>query len=254
MLGALLRHDRTLVVAGLAGVIVLAWVWLFMGAGLHMDEMDMGGGQIMLMAPPWTPGYAVTIFIMWIVMMAAMMLPSAAPAILLVAALTRQRGERHAIASSWQFALGYLAIWAAFSLVATGLQFALDRAGLLSETMASGSVVLAALLLIAAGVYQWTPWKDACLRQCRSPIEFLTRYWRRGAFGPLRAGAWHGAFCLGCCWMLMALLFVGGLMNMFWIAGLALLVLVEKLFPYGRRVSQITGAALIGWGVFVLVH
>jgi predicted metal-binding membrane protein len=251
---ALLRHDRTLVLAGLAGVIVLAWVWLFMGAGLHMDEMDMGGGQIMLMAPPWTAGYAVTIFVMWIVMMAAMMLPSAAPAILLVAALARQRGERHAIASSWQFALGYLAIWAAFSLVATGLQFALDRAGLLSETMASGSVVLAALLLIAAGIYQWTPWKEACLRRCRSPIEFLTSYWRRGAFGPVRAGAWHGAFCLGCCWMLMALLFVGGLMNMFWIAGLALLVLIEKLFPFGRRVSQITGAVLIGWGVFVLVH
>jgi predicted metal-binding membrane protein len=251
---ALLRHDRTLVLAGLAGVIVLAWVWLFMGAGLHMDEMDMGGGQIMLMAPPWTAGYAVMIFIMWIVMMAAMMLPSAAPAILLVAALARQRGEGHAIASSWQFALGYLAIWAAFSLVATALQFALDRAGLLSETMASGSVVLAALLLIAAGIYQWTPWKEACLRQCRSPIEFLTRYWRQGAFGPVRAGAWHGAFCLGCCWMLMALLFVGGLMNMFWIAGLALLVLIEKLFPFGRRVSQITGAVLIGWGVFVLVH
>jgi predicted metal-binding membrane protein len=251
---ALLRHDRTLVLAGLAGVIALAWVWLFMGAGLHMDEMDMGGGQIMLMAPPWTAGYAVTIFVMWIVMMAAMMLPSAAPAILLVAALARQRGERHAIASSWQFALGYLAIWGAFSLVAMGLQFALDRAGLLSETMASGSVVLAALLLIAAGVYQWTPWKEACLRQCRSPIDFLTRYWRQGAFGRVRAGAWHGAFCLGCCWMLMALLFVGGLMNMFWIAGLALLVLVEKLFPFGRRVSQVTGAALIGWGVFVLVH
>jgi predicted metal-binding membrane protein len=251
---ALLRHDRTLVLAGLAGVIALAWVWLLMGAGLHMDEMDMGGGQIMLMAPPWTLGYAVTIFIMWIVMMAAMMLPSVAPAVLLVAALVRRSGERHAIASSWQFALGYLAIWAAFSLVATGLQFALDRAGLLSEAMASGSVVLAALLLIAAGVYQWTPWKEACLRHCRSPVDFLTRYWRQGPFGPMRAGAWHGAFCLGCCWMLMALLFVGGLMNMFWIAGLALLVLIEKLFPFGHRVSQISGAALIGWGVFVLVH
>jgi predicted metal-binding membrane protein len=254
MLGALLRYDRALVIAGLAAVIALSWFWLLTGAGLHMDEMDMGGGQIMLMAPPWSPGYAVTIFIMWIVMMAAMMLPSAAPAILLVAALARQRGKRHAIASSWQFALGYLAIWAAFSLVATGLQFALDRAGLLSETMASGSVVLAAFLLIAAGIYQWTTWKDACLRECRSPIEFLTRYWRQGPFGPARAGAWHGAFCLGCCWMLMALLFVGGLMNILWIAGLALLVLIEKMFPFGRRVSQATGAALIGWGVFVLVH
>jgi predicted metal-binding membrane protein len=254
MLGAVLRHDRTLVVTGLAAVIALSWAWLLAGAGLHMDQMDMGGGQIMLMAPAWTPGYAAMIFLMWIVMMAAMMLPSAAPAILLVAALTRQRGERHATVSSWQFALGYLAIWGAFSLIATGLQFALDRAGLLSETMASGSVVLAALLLIAAGVYQWTPWKQACLRHCRSPVDFLTRYWRQGAFGPMRAGAWHGAFCLGCCWMLMGLLFVGGLMNMFWITGLALLVLIEKLFPFGRRVSQITGAVLIGWGVFVLVH
>jgi predicted metal-binding membrane protein len=251
---ALLRHDRTLVLAGLAAVIALSWVWLLIGAGLHMDEMDMGGGQVMLMAPAWSPGYAAMIFLMWIIMMAAMMLPSAAPAILLVAALARQRGERHAVSSSWQFASGYLAIWGAFSLLATGLQFALDRAGLLSGTMASDSAVLAALLLIAAGIYQWTPWKQACLRHCRSPIDFLTRYWRQGPFGPMRAGAWHGAFCLGCCWMLMGLLFVGGLMNMFWIAGLALLVLVEKLFPYGRRVSQITGAALIGWGVLVLVH
>ena len=254
MPAALLRHERALVLASLAVVIVLAWAWLLAGAGLHMDEMDMGGGQIMLMAPAWTPGYAATIVIMWIVMMAAMMLPSAAPAILLVAALTRQRGERHTVASSWQFALGYLAVWAAFSLAATGLQFALDRAGLLSGAMASGSVALAALLLIAAGVYQWTPWKQACLSQCQSPVDFLTRYWRRGPLGPLRAGAWHGAFCLGCCWMLMGLLFVGGLMNIFWIAGLALLVLIEKLFPFGRRASQITGAALVGWGVFLLVH
>jgi predicted metal-binding membrane protein len=254
VLASLLRHERTLVLAGLAGVIALAWVWLLAGAGLHMDKMDMGGGQIMLMAPPWTPEYAMTIFVMWIVMMAAMMLPSAAPAILLVAALTRQRGERYSFNSSWQFGLGYLGVWGAFSLVATGLQFGFDRAELLSETMASSSVVLAALLLIAAGVYQWTPWKQACLSHCRSPVDYLTRYWRRGPFGAMRAGAWHGAFCLGCCWMLMGLLFVGGLMNMFWIAGLSLLVLIEKLFPFGRRVSQLTGAALLGWGVFVLVH
>ena len=254
MLDAVLRQERALVLAGLAGVIALAWVWLLAGAGLHMDEMDMGGGQIMLMAPPWTPSYAATIFVMWIVMMAAMMLPSAAPTILLAAALTRQTGERRALDSSWQFGLGYLAVWGAFSLVATGLQFALDRAGLLSGTMAMSSAVFAALLLIAAGVYQWTPWKQACLRQCQSPVVFLTRYWRRGPFGPMRAGAWHGVFCLGCCWMLMGLLFVGGLMNMFWIAGLALLVLIEKLFPFGRRASQLTGAALIGWGVLVLVH
>src|SRR6478735_8522629 len=127
MLDAVLRHDRTLVVVALAVVIVLSWVWLLTGAGLHMDEMDMGGGQIMLMAPPWTVGYAAMIFLMWIIMMAAMMLPSAAPAILLVAALTRPRGERHAIRASAQFTLGYVAVWGAFSLIATGLQWGLDR-------------------------------------------------------------------------------------------------------------------------------
>jgi predicted metal-binding membrane protein len=254
MLVDLMRHDRALVFAGLAAVIALSWVWLMMGAGLKMDEMDMGGGQLMLMAPPWTLGYAAMIFLMWTIMMAAMMLPSAAPAILLVAALTKQRGERHAIRASVVFALGYVAVWGLFSLIATGLQWGLDRAGLLSETMASGSAVLAALLLFAAGAYQLTPWKQACLRHCRSPMEFLTRYWRRGPLGPMLAGAWHGVFCLGCCWMLMGLLFVGGLMNLLWIAGLALLVLIEKLFPLGPRVSQFTGLALIAWGAFVLVH
>ena len=254
MFSALLRHDRTLVLAGLVAVIVLSWVWLLTGAGLKMDQMDMGGGQIMLMAPPWTVQYAAMIFLMWIIMMAAMMLPSAAPAILLVIALTKQRGERHAVRASGEFALGYVAVWGAFSLIATGLQWGFDRAGLLSETMASGSVVLAAFLLIAAGVYQLTSWKQACLRRCRSPLEFLTRYWRQGRLGPMRAGAWHGAFCLGCCWMLMGLLFVGGLMNLLWIAGLALLVLMEKLLPLGPRVSQLTGVGLIGWGLFVLVR
>src|SRR5271169_2824610 len=133
MLGAVLRHDRTLVVGGLAAVIALAWVWLLTGAGLKMDEMDMGGGQIMLMAPPWTVQYAAMIFLMWIIMMAAMMLPSAAPAILLVIALTKRRGGPHAKRASGEFAFGYVAVWGAFSLIATGLQWSLDRAGLLSE-------------------------------------------------------------------------------------------------------------------------
>ena len=254
MLGAFLRNDRTLVLGGLALVIVLSWVWLLTGAGLKMDEMDMGGGRIMLMAPPWTLQYTAMIFLMWIIMMAAMMLPSAAPAILLVIALTKQRGERRSVRASGAFAFGYVAVWVAFSLVATGLQWALDRAGLLSGTMASGSVVLAALLLFAAGLYQLTPLKQACLQRCRSPLAFLTRYWRGGPLGPMRAGAWHGAYCLGCCWMLMALLFVGGLMNMLWIAGLALLVLVEKLTPLGPRLSQLAGVGLIGWAALLLLH
>lgn len=254
MLVALLRHDRALVLWGLIAVITLAWAWLLLGAGVGMDEMDMGGGQIMMMAPAWTPGYAALVVIMWVVMMAAMMLPSAASAILLVAALMRQRGDGRQLRASWVFACGYLAVWFGFSLMAAVLQWGLDQAGLLSDTMVSGSVVLAGLLLVAAGIYQWTPWKQACLRQCRSPFELLTRYWRQGALGPAWAGVRHGAYCLGCCWMLMALLFVGGLMNILWIAALAILVFVEKLLPFGPRASRVAGAAMIVWGAVVLIR
>ena len=191
-------------------------------------------------------------------MMAAMMLPSAAPAILLVIALTKQRwrASRHSRERRVRLwvcgGLGQV-----FSLIATGFQWGLDRAGLLSsKTMASGKRCSRGLTVVRRWrvFYQLTPRKQACRRHCRSPLEFLTRYWRRGPLGPMRAGAWHGTFCLGCCWMLMGLLFVGGLMNLLWIAGLALLVLIEKLFPLGPRVSQLTGVGLIGWGLFVLVR
>ncbi len=248
MLHALLQRERMVVLTGLLVVILLAWVWLFLGAGIEMEQMDMGGGQIMLMAPAWSLSYATLIFLMWAIMMMAMMLPSAAPTILLAAALMAQRGGNRMFGSTGLFVLGYLLVWFGFSLVATVLQFILDRAGLLSADMASANTMLAGVLLIAAGVYQWTPWKQSCLVQCRSPAEQLTRYWRQGTFGPLRAGAMHGLFCLGCCWILMVLLFVGGLMNLLWIAALALLVLIEKLLPVGPRVSRLTGIALIVWG------
>lgn len=241
MLQALLRHDRTVVLAGLVVVILLAWAWLFVGAGIDMGAMDMGGRQIMFVAPEWSIGYAALIFLMWAVMMMAMMLPSAAPTILLAAALMRPRGGDRIHGQTGLFVLGYLLIWFGFSLAATALQWGLDRVGLLSPEMASGSATLAGLLLIAAGLYQWTPWKQACLVQCRSPFEHLAEYWRRGAFGPLQAGAAHGLFCLGCCWVLMALLFVGGVMNLLWIAAVALLVLIEKALPFGARISRWLG-------------
>src|ERR1700709_627009 len=211
MLSALLRRDRMLVLAALLVVILLAWSYLLLGAGIEMEQMDMGGGQMMQMAPAWTVGYAALIFLMWAIMMMAMMLPSAAPAVLLAAALMRQRGDNRIFGPTGLFVLGYLLIWFGFSLTATALQWGLDRAGLLSADMASGSAALAGLLLIAAGLYQWTPVKQACLVQCRSPFEQLTKYWRQNKFGPLLAGVMHGLFCLGCCWLLMALLFVGGL-------------------------------------------
>lgn len=248
MLRAILRHDRALVVAALTLVIALSWVWLLIGAGLGMEQMDMGGGQKMTMAPAWTPGYAALIVVMWVVMMAAMMLPSATPTILLVDALARQRASGSQATA--QFILGYLVVWVGFSLLASGLQWSLVRVALLNDDMASGSPTLVGILLIAAGIYQWTPLKQACLAHCRSPFDFLTRHWSRG---PFRAGLYHGLFCLGCCWMLMALLFTFGLMNLLWIAALALLVLIEKVLPIGGLMSHFTGVALIAWGVGVVV-
>jgi predicted metal-binding membrane protein len=250
MLHALLRRDRTLVLASLGIVIVLAWAYLLIGAGIKMNEMDMGGRQVMLMAPPWTPGYAALIFFMWAIMMVAMMLPSAAPTILLVSALARDRIAPVAV----PFALGYVLVWTGFSLAATALQFGLDRAGVLSETMATSSATIAGIVLIVAGAYQWTLLKQACLRHCRSPLAFLLCHWRKGAWGAVTSGIRHGLFCLGCCWMLMVLLFVGGLMNLLWIAVLAFLVLIEKTFPWGGRMSHVTGAALVAWGALTLVN
>lgn len=250
---ALLRHDRAVVLAALAAATLLAWGYLLLGAG--MAPMEAHGGQMMAMAmaPAWTLRYAGLIFLMWSVMMMAMMLPSAAPSVLLIAAVLRQRNGRRVLGPTGLFVLGYLAIWFGFSLIATGLQWGLDRAALLSPDMASGSAVLAGLLLIAAGVYQWTPFKQACLVRCRSPVALLVTGWRQGPLGPWLAGARHGASCLGCCWMLMALLFVGGVMNLLWIAGLTLLVLIEKALPVGPHAARLTGAALVVWGAIVLI-
>ena len=144
-------------------------------------------------------------------------------------------------------------VWFGFSLAATLLQAALDGLGLLSETMAASNRALAGSVLVAASLYQWTPLKNACLAHCRSPIEFLVRHWRNGSFGAVVSGVRHGLFCLGCCWMLMALLFVGGLMNLAWIAAIAMLVLIEKTLPWGGRMGLITGLVLVGWGGSVLL-
>ena len=256
LLSGFLRHDRAVVLAGLVAVITLSWAYLLLGAGIEMEMMDMGGGQIMAMLPKWTPGYAAVMFVMWTAMMVAMMLPSAAPTVRLVGALARQRSSRHGAASvaATLFGSGYLLVWCGFSLAATLLQWGLGEAGLLSEAMALVNAILAGVVLIAAGAYQWTPIKDACLRHCRSPAEFLVRHWCRGRLGALFTGMRHGLFCLGCCWMLMALLFVGGLMNLTWIAGIALLVLLEKTMPWGRWMSRLTGAFLIAWGAANVVR
>ena len=249
-----LRHDRAVVLGSLTFVIVLAWAYLLLGAGIEMQVMDMGGGQVMAMPPEWTLAYGLVVFLMWAVMMVAMMLPSAAPVTLLVAALARKRREAGTAPglSTAPFVFGYLAVWLAFAAVATVLQWRLDAAELLSETMALASMVVAGGVLVLAGIYQWTPLKQACLRHCRSPLDFILHHWRDGALGALVSGARHGVFCFGCCWMLMALLFVGGIMNLAWIAGIALIVLIEKTLPWGGWMGRATGAVLVVWGALTL--
>ena len=244
----LLRRDRLIVAAGLAVVVALAWVYLAAGAGMDTDmAMDM--------PMPWSPFYAAVVFVMWWVMMIAMMVPSAAPTILLFAAIRRKQGSAgHPSAQAWIFCSGYLLMWAGFSVVAVLAQRALEHAGLLSMAMASTSAVLGGLVLLAAGLYQFTPLKTACLRYCQSPVLFLSQYWQPGAAGALRMGLRHGGYCLGCCWFLMALLFVGGVMNLAWIAGIALYVGAEKLLPIGRALSRAAGVALCAAGAFLLVR
>jgi predicted metal-binding membrane protein len=234
-----------------------AWHMISLSLFPHrLDEMAMGG---MTMHPGvWSPAYWVIMLLMWWVMMVAMMTPSAAPMILLYARATRHaegRGQlQPGIASTAAFAGGYLLAWLGFSIGATFLMWLLERTGALSVSrMASTGAWLSGGLLIAAGLYQFSPLKNICLRVCRAPAEFLSRHWRPGASGALRMGLEHGAFCVGCCWVLMALLFVGGVMNLLWVAILAILVLAEKLAPAGLWISRISGAVLVAWGVATLL-
>ncbi len=263
-LEAVVRHDRLVVVTALIAVIALSWAYLLAGAGMgmsalemtRMSQLEMAGGMagMTMMTPAvWTPGYAVLMFFMWWVMMVAMMLPSAAPMILLFATVNRkQRETGHPHIATSIFAVGYLATWAGFSLGATILQWGFERTGILSPMLVGTNVIFGGVLLLAAGVYQLTPIKHACLRHCRSPLAFLITHWRRDARGALRMGLVHGALCVGCCWLLMGLLFFGGVMNLYWIAGLALFVLFEKTVPAGHWLGYVTGVALFVWGVGML--
>lgn len=254
------RRDRALVLAGLGVTIALAWAWLLTGAvpglggwrpagSMDMAGMDMPGmGGGLGGSAIWSGG-SVVVFTMWTVMMIAMMLPGAAPAILLFAALSRSRASGAMFPPIAVFAAGYLLVWTGFAAVATMAHLAMQHAALVSPALRTTSGVVAALLLAAAGVYQFTPLKAACLRHCRSPIQFFARHWRSGAAGTLRLGVLHGGYCVGCCWVLMGLLFVGGVMNLWWVAALAAFILVEKtavLGAMGGRVASGAGLMLAG--------
>lgn len=241
------RREQVPVLAALLLVVAASWAYLWSGAG----TMQQMGDMLMPMSSgPWTAAHAAVMLAMWVVMMLAMMLPSATPMILLYATLARQWRERgQPVGSVAVFVSAYGLVWAVFSVVATALQFALERIAVLSPMMELSSTALAGALLIAAGIYQWTPLKQACLRNCRSPFDFFLTQWRTGRWGAFAMGLRHGAYCLGCCGMLMLLLFVGGVMSLVWMAGLALLVLVEKLAPLGHWSSRGVGLVLVAWGL-----
>jgi predicted metal-binding membrane protein len=240
---ALNRRDRAVVLLALLGVTVIAWLYLLaMSRDMDMDT-----------STEWTSVTFALTFLMWWVMMLGMMVPSAAPMIVTFATLNRNkraRGQNFVPASV--FVLGYLLAWGGFSLAATVAQWALDRVALLSPMLSTTSALLDGSLFILAGAYQFTPLKQTCLRHCRSPFAFVLNHWRDGWMGAMRMGLEHGVYCLGCCWVLMAVLFVVGVMNLVWVAGLAVFVFAEKLLPGGVWIGRAGGVVMLGLGVYLL--
>jgi predicted metal-binding membrane protein len=274
---ALLRRDRLVVTAALTILTLLAWayvLWLSThmampavatsgGAAVSgsMSDMDMNpatarGGAVAPAFRAWGPVDFAFMFAMWSVMMVGMMTPSVTPMVLLYARVGRKAAESGALFAStgWFFA-GYLAVWIAFSALATFAQWALMTLALLTPMMASASAVFGGIVLIAVGLYQWTPLKETCLRACQAPVGFLMKHggFRAGPAGAFSLGIAHGAYCLGCCVALMALLFVVGIMNLLWIAGLTILILLEKIIPAGRLIPRISGALIAAAGVWLLL-
>ena len=251
-----LRNDRLIVLVTLIGIAAVAWGYMLHEARAMENTgvcqclgMAMSGPD----TKPWASAAILPLFLMWAEMMVAMMIPSAAPMILTFAQVNRRRREQERpFVPTGLFLLGYLIVWSAFSLVVALAQWALHGLALLSPMMKSSSPVLGGLLLIFAGVFQWTPWKRACLRHCRSPLSFLLSGWREGWKGALRMGIEHGAYCAGCCWLLMALLFVAGVMNMLWVAAITMLVLLEKILPHGTRFGTAAGGVFVAWGVWMI--
>jgi predicted metal-binding membrane protein len=252
----LLRRDRWLTIAGLALVLVVTSVYVLHGAGMDMSALDMTrmSRDMEMPRPVWTLRYIALMFAMWWLMMTAMMLPSATPVLLLASAINRRSSpDRRPYGATALFAFGYLTAWGGFSVIAVAAQAWLSTNGTLSSMLHVGEGALAGGLLLAAGLWQLTPLKRACLRHCRSPVHFLATRRRSGAAGAFAMGAEHGAYCVGCCWLMMALLFIGGVMNLYWIAGLAGYAVAEKLLPAGERVAHIVGAILIVGGLALLV-
>ena len=262
LLETVLKKDRLILIAGLIIIVLLSWIYILTGAGMDMNAMEMtnmttpkGMGEMMPMmgAAVWTPSYAIMMFFMWWIMMVAMMLPSASPTILLYSLVSKKNyNQNKFLLPTGIFAWGYLVAWGLFSLIATALQWWFESVGWLTPMLSSSNSIFGGILLILAGLYQLTPIKRACLKHCRNPIQFLSNHWHSGNFGAFRMGIFHGFYCLACCWFLMGLLFVGGVMNLYWIAGLAIYVLLEKTIPTGHWLGSLAGIFLSIWGVWML--
>ena len=258
-----LNRDRLIVVAGLLVLIVASWSYLFFvstdmkNSGMQMSPEignDMRMSAVTADIMPWGTAEWISMFVMWSVMMIGMMIPSASPMILLFSKVNRQRREgNQPYVSTGIFMLGYVIVWTFFSVVATSANYILHANALLSGMMGqSESAILGGCLLIAAGIFQWTPWKNTCLNQCRTPMGFLMTEWRDGGIGALSMGLKHGLYCTACCWLIMSLIFVLGVMNLVWIAALSIFVLLEKIAPKGLWISRASGIAFVIWGSLLL--
>ena len=260
---AVVRRDRVVIMLAVASLTALAWGYLMrLSADMDMGGMDMTGlwmipsgmGLMMPAQTPWRAMEFAFVFVMWTVMMVGMMTPSAAPMFLMYARVGRQTGaQSKSLSATVWFAAGYFLVWVAFALFATLVQWALERTALLDFTMASTDNVLGGFVFIAAGLYQWSRLNDLCMAQCQKPFEFVMRHggYRRDAPGCVMLGLRHGAYCVGCCWALMALLLVGGVMNVLWIALLALLAFLERVTSMGRLIARLAGIVLVAGGAWL---
>ena len=250
---AVLLRDRLLVGAALGVAVALCWAWIVPMARDMYGPMT--GAAAWMMTGNWDATHLLLLFAMWAVMMAGMMLPSAAPALFLYGGVIRRSSEAsRANAHVYAFAGGYLLVWTSYSLLATILQRLLARWLLITPMMDARDARFGGALLVVAGLYQFTPFKRACLASCRNPVEFIVRHWKPGLWGGFYLGAAHGLYCLGCCWALMMLLFVGGVMNLWWIGALTVFVLLEKAAPYGEKGGRYSGLAISAAGAWLLAR
>ena len=273
-LETVLRRDRSVILFGLILITLIAWGYMVYLAG-SMSGMDMSGmdlrgmsmsqngmsmehgGMVMNSVMSWTAVDFLMTFVMWAVMMVAMMVPAAAPMMLIFARMNRKKIEQEKpFVPTFVFLSGYLIVWWGFALIATFAQWGLHQATLLSTMMGQLTPVIGGIILIAAGIFQWTPIKNVCLEHCRGPVGFMMAHWRDGRGGTLYMGMHHGLFCLGCCWFLMGLMFVAGVMSLFWMAVIAAFILLEKVVPRhtgGTIVVWGAGLAMLAWGGWMIV-